>query len=146
MKASTLLLSLPAALQLPTADACSCMPPGDTTGAEIAQSVRNSDSFVFVGRVLNETSYATVEGESIFLGAAADDVFPREYQNITFSLDETLVEGNTGSLPRAMSSWGTTERRRCKRTRKSPAASAHGRCTAITLERSTSCRSALPGN
>ena len=95
MKASTLLLSLPAALQLPTTEACSCTPPGDTTGAEIAESVRNSDSFVFVGRVLNETSYASVDGESILPG---DDAFPREYQNITFSLDETLVESK-GSLP-----------------------------------------------
>ena len=77
--------------------ACSCMNPGDT-GAERAAYVQNSEwtRLVFVGRVLNETSYST--GGEVFDGGVAS--MPRDFQNVTFSLDETLFNSNSsGSFP-----------------------------------------------
>lgn len=75
------------------------MNPGDT-GAERAAYVQNSEwiHLVFVGRVLKEASYS-IGGEALD-GGVDSHAFPREYQNVTFSLDETLFnsDGN-GALP-----------------------------------------------
>ena len=73
------------------------MNPGDT-GAERAAYVQNSEwtRLVFVGRVLNETSYSI--GGEVFDGGVAS--MPREFQNVTFSLDQTLFNSNSsGSFP-----------------------------------------------
>jgi len=95
VKAAAALLSAIGLPSIPTAMACSCGPLGDT-GAERAETVRKSDwvHLVFVGRVLEKNSY-TINNEDNDWGD-----YPPEFQDVTFSLDETLFNGaEDGSLP-----------------------------------------------